>query len=90
MERLRKLKTQLKIKIISNWEKLNQKYKIKKYKITKYFKNNKEDLWFLCAVLSSLLFILIKFGLLYTLPLVTLVCAIRCILIIYFKLKGGD
>ncbi|NFE72546.1 hypothetical protein FDG50_11475 [Clostridium botulinum] len=90
MERLRKLKTQLKIKIISNWEKLNPKYKVKKYKITKYFNNNREDLWFLGAIISSFLFILIKFGLLYTLPLATLVCVIRCIIIVYSKLKGGE
>ncbi|NFJ56944.1 hypothetical protein FC839_03900 [Clostridium botulinum] len=89
MEKLRELKIKLKIKIISNWEKIVQQYKEKKYKTTKYFNNNKEDLWFLGAIISSLLFILIKFGLLYTLPLATLVCVIRCIIIIYSKAKRG-
>jgi hypothetical protein len=66
-------------------EQMILKFQKNKHKIIKYFRNNREDLWFLGAVLSSFLFIVIKFGLIYTLPLLTLVCSLKCILIYISK-----
>ena len=71
-------------------EKISSIYLKNKHKITKYFRDNNEDLWFLGAILSSFLFILIKFGLLYTLPLFTFICCLKCRLIYISKRKGGD
>ena len=78
--------------IILKQKKLGIKNKINsnKYKIIKYFSSNEEDAWFIGAVVFSFLFILIIFGLLYTLPLFTLVCVIKCILVVRYKSKSDS